>query len=64
MAQMVMRPVKSSNVAVGGYDPYRHALRIRFKDGKTYEYHDVPHETADAYEAAESKGSFIAQHLR
>lgn len=59
-----MRHVASTNLVRAGYSAERKALRVRFSDGKTYEYHDVTPELADAFWKAPSKGTFVARTLR
>ena len=66
------KPVKgSANVASYGYDPARRTLHVGFKNSKdarqperVYAYRGVPPERFAALEDAESKGQFIAYHIR
>jgi len=61
---MDMHPVKSSNVDAVGYDPASRKMHIRFKNGGTYCYHDVPQDKHAALIAAPSVGSFVHQNIR
>lgn len=57
-------PVQSSNVAALGYDATAGVLRVRFKSGATYDYEEVPADVAEALNAAESKGRFVATVIK
>lgn len=62
---MKMTPVeKSSQVVAHGYNPETKTLRIEFKGGGSYDYHDV---SADKYAdlcKAESIGSHLHAHIK
>jgi hypothetical protein len=60
---MQMIPVNSEAVQSIGYS--NGTLYVTYKKGvKIYEYQGVPSATYDALMAAESKGTFISQHIR
>ena len=59
---MDMKPVESSNIAAIGYES--ETLRVRFKDGKEYEYSCVTSEQHAELMAAESKGRWLSQFRR
>lgn len=62
-----LKPVQGSKqVAAYGYDPASQVLAVRFVNtpGFTYLYRDVPAETAEAFDKAESKGSAMAKLVR
>ncbi|MBN9620878.1 MAG: KTSC domain-containing protein [Actinobacteria bacterium] len=39
---MLMIPLRSKALAEAGYDPAAHVLRVHFRNGRTYDYLDVP----------------------
>ncbi len=57
-------PVLSSNVASIGYSGHLHALEIEFTRGAIYRFLDVPRTIYRELMAADSKGHFIAEHIR
>ena len=57
-------PVVSSNVASIGYGRHLHALEIEFLRGAVYRFLNVPAGVYRDLLASESKGRFIAEHLR
>lgn len=63
-APITMKPVKSSQVHSHGYDPVTKTLAVKFNSGGLYHYHDVPQETADALDKAESVGSFLGKSVK
>lgn len=68
MNEVVMHPVKSSQIKSVGYDTGRKALYIEFENGAVYEYNDVPSDhynqmliptmSVGKYFYAEIKGKF------
>lgn len=56
---MDLTPVTSSNVAAVGHDPKTATLRVRFNNGRTYDYAGVPANVAAQMMAAESVGKFL-----
>lgn len=59
-----MTPVVSSNLSAIGYDAQTKILRVRFKSGGLYEYQNVSPELHSALMRAESKGGFLAKHVK
>jgi len=59
-----MTPVQSSNVAAVAYDDKTRTQTVRFKDGSTYEYYDVPPNVGNAFPFIDSKGRFIWSNFR
>ena len=57
-------PVVSTNVASVGYSRSIHALEIEFVRGAVYRFLDVPHKLYRQLLASDSKGHFIAEHIR
>jgi len=51
-------PVESSNLEAVGYDPNNGLLEIEFKNGRVYEYYEVPEYIYDELMSAESKGKY------
>ena len=56
--------VKSSNIESVAYDPATRELHVRFKNGGTYSYEDVPAEKHAALMAAPSVGGYLHAHVR
>ena len=66
---MEMKEVTSSNVAAMGYDPGDPdtdvgTLLIRFNNGATYEYSDIPAFLAEELFEADSVGRFVNVNIR
>lgn len=57
-------PVESSNLSAVGYDPASQVLTVQFRNGSEYRYRNVPPELHVGLMAAESKGSYFAQHVK
>lgn len=55
-------PVESDAVSAIGYS--NGTLTIQWNGGKTYNYSGVPQAVYNGLMAAESKGKYIAQHIR
>lgn len=56
--------VVSSNVASVGYSRHLRALEVEFTRGAIYRFLDVPRTVYRDLMESESKGHFIAEHLR
>ncbi len=54
----------STNVSAIGHDAATKTLRIRFKSGAEYDYHDVPAALHEQFSAAHSKGRFFAGTIK
>ncbi len=61
---MNMVPVASTSIEAIGYDPKSQVLRIAFRTGGLYEYHEVPQDIAASLIHAPSKGRFYAQWIK
>ncbi len=61
--QTEMIAVRSSNVESIGYDDDEQTLYIRFKNGTTYRYEQVPRAAYDRLLSAESVGSMVASEI-
>lgn len=59
-----MIAVQSTNVEAVGYDDGASALHVRFKNGDTYVYQNVPKQVFEELMAADSKGSYVNRVLR
>lgn len=54
---------KSSNVAGAKFYAMTHTLVVTFKGGAVYTYHSIRPDTWQAMKDAESKGSFLREHI-
>ena len=62
---MERQAVSSSNIASVGYNPDTETLEVEFsKDGKVYEYYNVPQFMYDRLMEAPSIGSFFSAEIR
>src|SRR5947209_17771600 len=61
--EIVMVPVDSTNIGSVGYTAEGKVLRVKFTNGGTYDYADVPAEIHAALMAAESKGRHLRAHV-
>jgi hypothetical protein len=60
-----LKPIPNSSVHEAGYDAATQLFAVRYKEGgPLYVYKDVPPDLAQEFEAAESKGRFIAKNIR
>lgn len=57
-------PFTSSNIAAVRYDAEQGLLEVEFLNGGRYQYYDVPGHVAHAFEQAESKGRYLARHIK
>jgi hypothetical protein len=62
VVDLVLIPVKSSNVREVGYDPARRDLYIRFKSGP-YVYFDVPPTVFEQLLYAAGHGGSVGQYI-
>lgn len=56
--------VESSHIASIGYDSVSRILEMKFKNGSTYQYHDVPPEHYQGLMEADSKGDYHNQNIK
>jgi KTSC domain len=61
---MRMRPLNSSAVASAGYDKAARILRLRYTNGRTYDYFAVPASVYSALLTAESAGEFVNNQIK
>lgn len=61
---MEMKPVTSRAIASIGHDPKSGTLRVKFRNGGTYDYAGVSSEAHQALMNAPSIGRHHAQHMR
>lgn len=59
-----MIPVSSSAISAIGYDPATMRMKIRFKDGGTYDFCSVPQRVFTTFLRASSKGTYYTDHIR
>lgn len=61
-----LTPVTGSSQVTGfAYDGAQRVLSVQFKNsGTVYQYQNVPPDVAAGFEAAESKGTFVGQHIK
>lgn len=64
MAWIESTPFESSNLKSARYDGDSSTFEVSFKNGTTYQYFDVPQHIADDFNAAESKGGFLAAQVK
>lgn len=57
-------PVASSNIASIGFDEDSSTLEIEFLSGAVYQYFDVPFPVYEGLIEADSKGQYLAQHIK
>jgi KTSC domain len=63
---MNMIPVSSSNIVAVGYDENTLTLQVEFKDGKTYQFFDLPRHVYDELlnPPGGSHGGYLSQHIK
>lgn len=62
-----MKPInikESSNIKGASYNAMAQVLDITFKNGRTYEYFDVPQSLVDEFIAADSSGKFFFARIK
>lgn len=60
-----MTPVPgSSTIEQVGYEPATQTLKIKFKSGSTYHFHDVPAEHHSKLITAQSLGKYFHAHIK
>ena len=64
MGTQELTPVESSNIAAIGYDDNNLKLTVRFTNGATYDYADVPVEVGQNFFEAESIGKYFFANIR
>ena len=61
---MRMRRINSSAIAYAGYDKAARILRLRYTNGRTYDYFAVPASVYRALLTAESAGEFVNYEVK
>ena len=61
---MTRKPVSSSNLADVGYDSATQTLEVGFKNGRIYQYFDVPEHIRDGLMDAESPGGYLSSEVK
>ena len=61
---MQRQSVRSSHIKSIGYSPSQQMLEVEFKDGKVYQYYDVPKKEYIAMMEAWSKGRHLDKHIK
>jgi hypothetical protein len=61
---MQMIQVRSSAIAAIGYDPQTRRMKIKFTQGHTYDFCNVPQLVFDGFLQSASKGTFYNIHIR
>lgn len=55
--------VESTNIDAVRYDTSQEQLFVRFKNGKTYSYDNVPPDEAEALYHASSPGAYLRENI-
>jgi len=63
-APMKRNPVTSSTLASVGYDAPSRTLEIEFRNGRVYQYFDVPQEVYEGLLSADSVGRYFIAQIR
>ena len=61
---MTRDPVSSSNLAEVGYDQPTQTLEVCFKNGRTYQYFDVPEHIYENLKRAGSPGGYLNSEVK
>lgn len=61
---MNMIPVNSSAISSIGYDPISKGMKVMFKQGKTYDFCNVPQHIFDSFISSTSKGIYYNSYIR
>ena len=61
---VTMHRVSSSNVHSVGYDEINHNLYVKFLNGSTYVYYNVPKIHYDGLLSATSVGSYLDRYIK
>jgi hypothetical protein len=57
-------PVNSTTIAEIGYDEASRTLEIMFRNGRIYQYFDVPEQEYRTLMAASSHGQYLNQYIK
>ena len=61
---MKREPVSSSTLAEIGYDGSTQTMEVCFKNGRIYQYFDVPQAIYDELRRAESPGGYLSSKVK
>ena len=61
---MTREPVSSSNLADVGYDLATQTLEVGYKNGRIYQYFDVPEHIYDDLMRAGSPGGYLSREVK
>ena len=61
---MRKKPVTSSVVIAAGYDAEHRILEVKFRNGRTYYYLDVPPAEYQRFMAADSVGAYLNEVIK
>ena len=61
---IALTPCTSSNLESHGYDVISKTLAVKFKDGPTWHYFDVPQATYEAMKAAKPVGGYSGSQIK
>ena len=61
---MEMLRVNSSAISAIGYDPGSKRMRIKFTNGNTYDFCNVPEHVFNGLLKASSKGTYYTDHVK
>lgn len=64
MASRDLAAFTSSNIRSARYDSEAQILEITFLNGTVYEYYGISERTAEEFERAASKGSYLAASIK
>ena len=62
--KMTREPVSSSSLAEIGYDGSTETMEVCFKNGRIYQYFDVPQDVYDEMRTAESPGGYLSSEVK
>ncbi len=60
---MIREPVTSSMITAVGYDSQSAILEIEFRNGRAYQYFDVPEFLYRGFMLADSKGEYFSRRI-
>ena len=64
VTEMDIKPVRSRDLALVGYDAATSILEVVFRAGGVYRYREVPESVYHGLMAAPSHGTFFQKHIK
>lgn len=64
VTEMNVKPVRSRDLALVGYDHETSVLEVVFRAGGVYRYHGVPENIYHGLMTAPSHGTFFQKHIK